>query len=65
VTLAATIATGLISDVVGLRAMLVVEAVLLIVAALWLVRSPVRRLRTPPPLPDLALEEQLAHGDTA
>lgn len=65
VTLAATVFTGLISEMVGLRAMLVVEAALLIVAAIWLVMSPVRHLRSQPALPDPGLEEHLTHGDTA
>lgn len=65
VTLAATVVTGLISEMVGLRAMLVVEAALLIVAAFWLVMSPVRHLQTQPALPDPGLEEHLTHGDTA
>lgn len=65
VTLVATIVTGLVSEAVGLRPMLVVEVGLLVVAALWLVRSPVRRLRTTPPLPDAALEEHIVNGDPA
>ncbi len=64
-SMVATIVTGLISDAVGLRFMLVIEVVILIVAALWLSASPVRRLRITPPLPDQSLEERLAHVDPA
>lgn len=62
VTLAATVAAGLLGEIVGLRLLLVVEVVILVLAALWLYLSPVRRLRTTPPLPDVSLTDQLEPG---
>ena len=65
VTLAATIATGLLASVISLRALLVAEVVILLLAALWLYVSPVRWLRTPPTAPNRSLEGELAHADVA
>jgi MFS family permease len=63
VTLAATVATGLLASVTSLRLLLVMEVLILLLAALWLSASPVRNLRTPPAIPNLALEGELAHAD--
>lgn len=62
VTLAATVVAGLLGELVGLRLLLVVEVVILLLAALWLYLSPVRRLRTTPPLPDVSLTDHLGRA---
>ncbi|MDQ3413290.1 MAG: MFS transporter [Chloroflexota bacterium] len=63
VTLVATVAAGLLAEIVGLRFMLVVEVVILALAGLWLYVSPVRQLRATPALPDPILEGELGRAD--
>jgi hypothetical protein len=64
VMLVATVAAGLVGEIVGLRFLLVVQVFIMLLAALWLYLSPVRRLRTTPPAPDESLADRV-DGDDA
>ena len=64
VMLVATVAAGLVGEIVGLRFLLVIQVIIMLLAALWLYLSPVRWLRTTPPAPDESLADRV-DGDEA
>jgi predicted MFS family arabinose efflux permease len=57
VMLVGALAGGLLGELIGLRATLVIAACVMLLAALWLAASPVRALRSVPlPAPELEPE---------